>query len=79
MRSAFRLRDQIPRMYDAFAEACLGRSGVPVPASEGIDDLRMMEAIYRAALERYRERPARRAEHTTSRHEEHEEAVERSA
>ncbi|PRH82487.1 Gfo/Idh/MocA family protein [Arenimonas caeni] len=46
----FPLRDQIPRMYDAFAEACLGRSEVPVPASEGIADLRMAEMVYRAAF-----------------------------
>lgn len=45
----FPLRDQIPRMYDAFAEACLGRAELPVPASEGIADLQMAEMIYRAA------------------------------
>lgn len=43
------LRDQIPAMYDAFAEACLGRREVPVPAQEGIDDLRMMEALLASA------------------------------
>lgn len=43
------LRDQLPRMYDAFAAACLGRTEVPVSARQGLDDLRMMEAIYRAA------------------------------
>ncbi|WP_374473921.1 Gfo/Idh/MocA family protein [Arenimonas sp.] len=45
----FPLRDQIPCMYDAFAEACLGRRELPVPASEGIADLRMAEMVYRAA------------------------------
>ncbi len=45
------LRDQIPAMYDAFAEACLGRREVPVPAQEGIDDLRMMEALLTSARE----------------------------
>lgn len=48
---AFTPVDQLPRMYDAFADACLGRAEVPVPASEGLDDLRMMEAIQRAARE----------------------------
>lgn len=43
------LRDQLPRMYDAFAEACLGRTSVPVPVEEGIDDLRMIRAIREAA------------------------------
>lgn len=44
------LRDQVPRMYDAFAEACLGRTPVPVPVAEGIDDLRMMQAIREASV-----------------------------
>lgn len=48
---AFVPTEQVPRMYDAFAQACLGRAEVPVPAGEGIDDLRMMEAILRAARE----------------------------
>jgi predicted dehydrogenase len=43
------LRDQLPLMYDGFAEACLGRTEVPVPVSEGLDDLRMIEAIMRSA------------------------------
>ncbi|HRQ64039.1 MAG TPA: Gfo/Idh/MocA family oxidoreductase [Xanthomonadaceae bacterium] len=43
------LRDQLPLMYDDFAEACLGRKPVAVPAAEGIDDLRMIEAILQAA------------------------------
>jgi glucose-fructose oxidoreductase len=43
------LRDQLPKMYDAFAEACLGRAPVPVPAEEGLADLRFMDAIYRSA------------------------------
>ncbi len=45
----FPLRDQIPRMYDAFAEACLGRRALPLTAEDGVDDLRMAEMIYRAA------------------------------
>ena len=45
----FPLRDQVPRMYEAFADACLGRSAPPVAASEGIADLVMMEAIRQAA------------------------------
>lgn len=44
-------RDQIPAMYDAFAEACLGRREVPVPAQQGIDDLRIMQALLTAARE----------------------------
>lgn len=47
----FPLRDQIPRMYDAFAEACLGRRELPLDARDGIDDLRMAAMIYRAAAE----------------------------
>jgi predicted dehydrogenase len=46
------LRDQLPLMYDDFAEACLGRKQAAVPASEGLDDLRMMEAIMQAAAKR---------------------------
>ncbi len=44
--------NQLPRMYDAFAEACLGRAELPVPPQQGIDDLRMMEAIMQASRER---------------------------
>jgi glucose-fructose oxidoreductase len=45
----FALLDQIPRMYDAFAEACFGRAPVAVDARDGVDDLRMMEAIMQSA------------------------------
>jgi glucose-fructose oxidoreductase len=43
------LRDQIPTMYDAFADACRGRKPQPVPAEEGVADLRMMQALREAA------------------------------
>lgn len=42
------LREQLPLMYDGFAEACLGRAAPPVPAAEGLADLRMIEALYRS-------------------------------
>ncbi len=44
--------NQLPRMYDAFAAACLGRAELPLPPQQGLDDLRMMEAIMRSARER---------------------------
>lgn len=43
------LREQLPLMYDGFAEACLGRAALPVPVAEGLADLRVIEALYRSA------------------------------
>jgi glucose-fructose oxidoreductase len=46
---AFAPVDQIPRMYDAFAEACGGRADAAVATQDGIDDLRVIEAIMQSA------------------------------
>jgi glucose-fructose oxidoreductase len=42
------LNDQVPRMYDAFAAACLGREAVPIDSEDGIADLRFVAAILAA-------------------------------
>lgn len=42
------LREQVPLMYDAFAEACRGRAPVPVSPEEGLADLRVIEALMRS-------------------------------
>lgn len=46
------IRDQLPAMYDGFARACRGEIPVPVPAAEGLEDLRVIEALLRSARER---------------------------
>lgn len=43
------LLEQVPRMVDAFAEACLGRSELPLDSEDGVADLRFVEAILSAA------------------------------
>lgn len=37
------------RLANGCAAACLGQAPVPVPASEGLEDLRTIEAILRSA------------------------------
>lgn len=45
--------DQLPKMYRHFAECIRGRATPELAPQDGIDDLRVMEAIYSAAHERH--------------------------
>jgi predicted dehydrogenase len=45
------VQDQLPLMYRRFADCVRGRAAAEPAAQEGVDDLRVMEAIYRAARE----------------------------
>ncbi|MBM0107840.1 Gfo/Idh/MocA family oxidoreductase [Steroidobacter sp. S1-65] len=44
--------DQLPRMYQHFADCIAGRARPQVSAEDAIDDLRVMEAIYASAQQR---------------------------
>lgn len=46
------VRDQLPAMYRHFADCIAGRATPQVTAEDGIDDLRLMEAIYASARAR---------------------------
>ena len=43
------LNDQVPRMYDAFAQACLGHSALPIDAADAQADLQFAEAVLKSA------------------------------
>ena len=46
------VRDQLPRMYQHFADCVAGRAAPELSPEDAIDDLRVMEAIYESARQR---------------------------